>query len=123
MSWLLPPSASTYAGDIDFLYYLILVITGIAFVIVEVGLVWFLIKYRRRRGHKPQPVHTSHALELTWTIIPLVICLVMFSWGAGLYVHMQRPPGDAMEIHVIGKQWMWKTQHPTGKSYGLIDVS
>ena len=59
MSWILPSSASTFAGDIDFLYYVILVITGIAFVVVEGGLIWFIIKYRSRPGQKALYTHGS----------------------------------------------------------------
>ena len=59
MNWLLPPGASTFAADIDWLYYLILIITGIAFVVVEVGLIWFLIKYRARPGRRAVYVQGS----------------------------------------------------------------
>ena len=64
MSWLLPPGASTFSGEIDFLYYLILIITGIAFVVVEVGLIWFLIKYRSRPGRKAYYTHGSVKAEV-----------------------------------------------------------
>jgi cytochrome c oxidase subunit 2 len=76
---------------------------------------YFSLKYRRRPGKKPQEVPTSHALEITWSVIPFLLTLVMFGWGAGLYIHMNRAPDDAMPIDVIAKQWMWKMQHPNGK--------
>ena len=57
ISWMLPHGASTFVGDVDGIYYLILAITGVAFVIVEIGLVWFLIKYRARPG---RPVRYTH---------------------------------------------------------------
>ena len=53
-------------------------------------------------------------LELTWTIIPSLICVVLFVWASALYVRESRPPASSTEIFVIGKQWMWHLQHPEG---------
>ena len=52
---------------------------------------------------------------MTWTFIPMMLTVVMFVWGAKVFVDAHRPPDDAMEIFVIGKQWMWKVQHPEGR--------
>ena len=54
-------------------------------------------------------------LELTWSIIPLVILMVMFTWGAKVYIAAYRPPANAKEYFVTAKQWMWKFQHPEGQ--------
>jgi cytochrome c oxidase subunit 2 len=76
----------------------------------------FAVKFRRRSesevGH---PSHGSLVLELTWTIIPLGIAMVMFVWGAGVYFKLATIPNDAMEIYVVGKRWMWKAQHVSGQ--------
>jgi cytochrome c oxidase subunit 2 len=61
-----------------------------------------------------EAIHGSLALELMWTFIPLGITMVMFVWGAQVFFHMTRPPKGAMEIYVVGKQWMWKAQHMDG---------
>lgn len=53
-------------------------------------------------------------VELIWTIIPLLLALGLFGWGAVVYFHIQVPPSDALEINVVGKQWMWKIQHQEG---------
>ena len=83
---------------------------------------FFAIKYRRRpaspsdlreppkSGHK----HGALALEITWTVIPLIMVAFMFLAGARVFVRSQQPPLDAMAFSVIGKQWMWQAQHPTG---------
>src|SRR5690606_35306135 len=55
-------------------------------------------------------------LEIAWTIVPAGIAITMFAWGAVLYFNMRTPPTRTMEINVLGKQWMWKLQHPSGKS-------
>src|SRR6185369_602967 len=54
------------------------------------------------------------ALEITWTVIPLAITMVIFVWGAAIYFMESRPPKDAMEIYAVCKQWMWKFQHVEG---------
>jgi cytochrome c oxidase subunit II len=110
-----PEQASTVAPKVDALYGFVLAVTVFFTVLIFVAIVYLALKYRRRPGRRPTPVHTSHALELTWSVIPLIIVMVIFFWGAGLFVHMQTPPADAMQIDVVGKQWMWKLQHPTGK--------
>ena len=59
-------------------------------------------------------IHGSLALELLWTIIPFMITMVMFGWGAKVFFDAYRPPKGAMEIYIVGKQWMWKAQHMDG---------
>lgn len=110
-----PKQASSFAPQVDALYIFCLGITAFFTLLIFTAIVVLAIKYRRRPGVKSVPVHTSHALEIAWTAIPFLICMVMFFWSAGLYVHMQTPPTDAMQIDVVAKQWMWKLQHPTGK--------
>ena len=76
----------------------------------------FAIKYRRRHDDEiGAAIHGSLALELLWTIIPLGIAMVMFAWGAKVFFDLYRPPAGAMEIFVVGKQWMWKVQHTDGQ--------
>src|SRR5438046_9514812 len=72
MHWWLPLKGSTFAGDIDGLFLAILIITGIAFVVVEVGLIWFVIKYRQRPGRKAFYTHGNARAEVIWTTIPAV---------------------------------------------------
>ena len=74
----------------------------------------FAYKYRRERAPKATQIEGSTKLELTWSILPFLIMLIMFWWGAKLYFAAQNPPKDAMEIFVTGKQWMWKIQYPDG---------
>lgn len=103
------------AGQVDALLLFLVAVcaffAGLIFVLVTV----FAIKYRRRNAdEKPRPIHGSLGLELTWTIIPLALAMVMFGWGAWVYISLSSPPADAMEIFVVGKQWMWKLQHSDG---------
>src|SRR2546429_2329272 len=111
---LFPQQGSTAAGPVDSLYFFLIAVTTFFTLLIFVMIVYLGLKYRRRPGIKPQKVPTSMKLELTWTIIPFVLTMVMFAWGAKLYITIERPPADAMIINVIGKQWMWKLQHPEG---------
>ena len=79
--------------------------------------VYFSVRYRRRPGEAGNPAETpsSEALEWFWTLTPLAIFLVIFVWGAEVYFGAYRPPDDAATIYVVGKQWMWKFQHPEGQ--------
>src|SRR5579862_6455861 len=76
-----PPAASSIAGDVDQLYYLLTAITVFFSVLVFSIIFYFMIKYRRRSEEEiPPETHTSMFLELTWTIIPSLICVVLFVW-------------------------------------------
>src|SRR2546428_7867058 len=77
MHWWLPLKGSTFAGEIDGLFLAILIITGIAFVIVEVGLLWFVVKYRGRPGRKAYYTHGSTRAEVIWTAIPAVTMVAL----------------------------------------------
>jgi cytochrome c oxidase subunit 2 len=113
---LLPERASAIAGEVDALFFFIVAVTIVFTVGISIALVFFAVKYRRRSdADRPAEIHGSLVLEITWTVIPLLIVVVMFVWGAKVFFHMNRPPDDAMTVSVVGKRWMWKLQHPTGQ--------
>ncbi len=114
---LLPERASTFAPEVDTLYGFLVGMSVFFIALIFILITVFAIKYRRRsEGEVPRPVRGSLALELTWIVIPLGLVLTIFGWGAALYFKMYgRAPADALEIYVVGKQWMWHIQHPTGQ--------
>src|SRR5271166_4052551 len=114
---LFPPAASTTARQVDLLFLFSLVVCGAVTLLVAVLLVYFAVRYRRRAGEVGNPAETksSRALELFWTFMPLAIFVVMYVWGAKVYFSAYRPPSDAATVYVVGKQWMWKFQHPEGQ--------
>ena len=117
-SWipLFPEQASTFGWMVDGLYFYLILIS-IAFTIpIVAAIVIFAIKYRAREKYETPPeMHGSIALETIWSIIPFVISMTIFLGGALTYFHQYRTPDNAMEIYVVGKQWMWKIQHGTGQ--------
>jgi cytochrome c oxidase subunit II len=113
---LFPAQASTIAWQVDALYGFLVLLT-VVFCILVFGMVTiFAIKYRRRSDdEQPEQNHGNLALELSWTIIPLFIALFVFLLGADVFFRLQRAPADPLEIYAVGKQWMWKIQHESGK--------
>jgi len=101
---------------VDALYFFHIAVTTFFSLLIAVGVVYFAIRYRRRSNAEcPAEIEGSLALELTWTIIPLLLTIVMFVWGAQVFFHLNRPPDNSMNVSVVGKRWMWKLQHPTGQ--------
>ena len=114
-SALFPAEASTIAPYTDALYFFLLGMTIFGVLLVGTLVFGFGIRYRRARHPVAIQVEGSTLLEATWTIIPLGIFLVIFVWGALLYFRIYNPPVNAMNVYIIGKQWMWKAEHPGGQ--------
>lgn len=112
---LFPEKASSIAAGVDNLYFF-LVAVGVFFsTLIFATIFVFAIKYRRRRPDEiPRPIHGSTLLGIFWSVTPGVIAMTMFGWGAYVYFRNYHPPEGAMEVYVVGKQWMWKLQHPEG---------
>jgi cytochrome c oxidase subunit 2 len=111
---LFPPAASAQAGPIDDLYWFEVIVSAIMTMLIFLAVGFFAWKYRKKPGVRPVQLHGSTGLELTWSILPFLVMLVMFWWGAKLYYSAQNPPLNATEIFVTGKQWMWKVQYSDG---------
>ena len=114
-SALFPREASTIAPYTDALYFFLLLITVVGLVLVGALVFGFSIRYRKSEHPVAIPVEGSTLLEATWTIIPLALFLIVFVWGALLYFRIYTPPTNSMNIYVVGKQWMWKAEHPGGQ--------
>jgi len=113
---LFPEQASTVAGQVDALYFFLVALSAFFSVLIAAAVVVFAIRFRRGRERQVVPTWEGLlALELTWTIIPFLIVLVIFGWGARLFITLQTPPEDALQVYAVGKQWMWKVQHVEGR--------
>jgi cytochrome c oxidase subunit 2 len=114
-SSLFPTEASGISPYVDALYFFLVAMTVFGTALVAALLLAFSIRYRREKSPVATHVEGSTLLEATWTIIPLAIFLVAFVWGALLYFRIYNPPANAMNIYIVGKQWMWKAEHPGGQ--------
>jgi cytochrome c oxidase subunit II len=112
---IIPPEASKIAPQVDALLVFMTLVSLVGLVLVGLLVTAFSILYRRDKHPVAVQIEGSTLLEATWTIIPLGLFLVMFVWGSVLYFRIYTPPANAMNIYVVGKQWMWKAEHPGGQ--------
>jgi cytochrome c oxidase subunit II len=111
-----PEQASTFAMDVDALYFFVTAVSAFFALLVAALVIYFGVKYHRRHeGEVGARIEGNLPMELLWSVIPTVIAMVMFGWGASVFYHLRRPPDEAMHIYAVGKQWMWKFQHLEGQ--------
>jgi cytochrome c oxidase subunit 2 len=124
------------AWRVDALYFFLLAISAFFGLLIAGLIVYYAVKFHRRTPDQiGTQIHGGMALEVTWTVIPLMITMVIFVWGASVYFAMARPPEETLNVYVVGKQWMWKFQHldgqreinelhvPVGRAVKLITTS
>ncbi|MCE9558156.1 MAG: cytochrome c oxidase subunit II [Armatimonadetes bacterium] len=116
-SWLTfqPEKASSFAGQVDALFYVITALTIFFTAAVGITILILVNKYKRgKKADRSNPVHDHQLIEAIWTFTPLVMALAIFVWSTNMYIHMRTMPKHSYEAYVIGKQWMWHIQHPNG---------
>lgn len=111
-----PPTASAYATRVNFLFGSLLIIAALTAGLVIFLLAFFANKYRHgSKAVRHQPTKKTWRWEVGWTTASLLIFVGLAVWGGDLYVHLYNPPPNALQIFIVGKQWMWKAQHPGGQ--------
>ena len=111
-----PEQASSFAAEVDYLYMAIFWISLVFFIGIVGVMVYFCIKYRRKGGViDPQP-STSHntAIEILWSVLPSILLVWMFYFGAESFFNMRTPREDSEEILVTAKQFGWIFTYPDG---------
>ena len=103
------------AGNVDALFIFLLIVSGMMTLLIFVAVIYFAARFRNRKGVLADQIEGSIPLELTWSIIPFGVFMVIFLWGAVVYFHSRTPPRDATEVYVVAKQWMWKLEHAEGQ--------
>lgn len=112
----MPEQASKFAMEVDLFYIALWLMTIVITTGIVIAISLFMVKYKRRHnGEIPDQVEGHMTLEIIWSVIPLIICIGIFAWGAKLYYQMYSEPKESLEIFVTGKQWMWRAQHPDGQ--------
>lgn len=113
---LVPESASTISSRVDAIYLFLVIVTAFFTILICSLILYFGIRYRRGSSANRAGPPNGTVLEATWTVIPLILSMIMFAWGAAVFFDMQTPPANAHEINIVAKQWMWKAQHPNGRA-------
>lgn len=117
------PGVSTTAHNVDQLFFFISIVCVAFFVLVIALMVWFMWIYRKRQGHREQySPHHNNALEVTWSVIPLLLVIGIFYMGFTGYIDMQNAPADAYEIEVEASKWQWSFRYPNGATSPVLHV-
>jgi len=109
-------SASTFAPESDALFYVLLAFSFVLGTFLSILIIYYAVKYRRgSSASRSGPRHRNAYLEIGWTTAATLIAFGLFAWGAELYAERVRPPPNALHILGLGKQWMWRFEHPGGQ--------
>lgn len=113
---LFPDTASSIAGEVNTFFILMVILCGGVTLSIAGFLVYSAIRYHRKSENEMgAQFRNNYTVEATWIITPFLIFMTMFAWGAKVYFDMERPPDNAIRMYAVGKQWMWKVQHPEGQ--------
>ena len=111
----LPRQASTTAPTVDSVFNLVTWIAIVFFALITITLAVFVWKYRSRPGHAALPsADHNQKLEITWTVIPVLIVIWIFWEGFAGYLDLSTPPKNAYEVQVLGQKWKWLFTYPNG---------
>jgi cytochrome c oxidase subunit 2 len=113
---------SNTAGKVEDAFLFIVVCCVILLVIVTVCMVVFLIKYNKKRHPRPEHVKESMLLEVTWTVIPTILVILMFYFGWVDFEYIRNPPKDAMTVNVTARQWSWLFDYENGRQSDVLRV-
>ncbi|WP_322405209.1 cytochrome c oxidase subunit II [Massilia luteola] len=113
---LLPADAAASAARLDSLALCLLLLTGAVALVLLALMIGFSIRYRA--GSKADRTHVPKKglpVEIAWTVIPLLLFLGIYAWGAVDYIKLYQAPPNAMPVFVVAKQWMWEAEHKNGR--------
>jgi cytochrome c oxidase subunit II len=109
-------------GKVDSTFLFIVAISVCLLVMVTFTMIFFLIKYNRKRHPQQEEVKESTALEIIWTIVPTLLVLLMFYYGWVNFDYIRNPPPNAMPVNVIARQWSWLFKYENGKQSDVLRV-
>jgi cytochrome c oxidase subunit II len=105
---------TSYAYSVDEAFLFILIVSVFFLVLITGLIIFFIIKYNRKRYKKPKNIHGNIPLEILWTGIPTILVLIMFWYGWVGYKQMTNPPENSMVVDVTAQMWLWKFKYDNG---------
>jgi cytochrome c oxidase subunit II len=111
---MMPPVGSEFAKEIDFMYMGLFWLCTFLFLTIVVPMGYFMWRYRYKPGRVTPHVTHNTVVEIVWTILPLLLCVAIFFWGLNSWIKYSVAPGEAMEVQITAKQWLWKFEYPDG---------
>lgn len=113
--YMLPPAKSTLASETDALFHFINVVSILLLLGITIAIIYFAWKYRRKSDDEVTPAITHNsAFEVTCSVIPLILVMLVFGWGFTGYMNLKTAPSDAYEIRVVGTSWLWQFHYENG---------
>lgn len=113
---------SNFANSVDGTFFFTLIVSVFFLVLITVLMIFFVIKYSRKRNPKGTNIHGNMGLEIAWTAIPTILVLIMFWYGWQGYKEMVNVPEDAMPIDVTAQMWKWSFKYADGKTTDSLYV-
>jgi cytochrome c oxidase subunit 2 len=118
MEWLrkimMPAQGSAYAGEVDTVYMSLFWLSVVLFLGIAIPALYFAWRYRYKPGRvTPHQTHNT-VLEIVWSVAPLLLCVGIFFWGLKGWMEYSVAPGEAMEIQITAKKWLWAFEYPDG---------
>ena len=107
--------ASNFAQGVDLSLYIILGISVFFLVSITATMIYFVVRYRRKKNPKASQIHGNNTLEVVWTVIPTILVLIMFYYGWAGYYPMRKVPEGAIPVKAIGQMWSWTFEYENGK--------
>ena len=115
-------SASNFINSVDLAFYLSLGVSVFFLLLITVLIVTFVIKFNRKKNPKPQNIHSNTLLEVTWTVIPTILVMILFWFGWTGYEKMEDIPKDAIKVDVTAQMWQWSFTYENGKQSDTLVV-
>lgn len=114
-SFWFPKQGATFAAEVDSTYMMVLWICLVFFIAIVAALVWFSVKYRQPKGGKATSrVRHNNLLEISWSVFPTFLLVIMFVRGSWGYLDLREPPTGADEITVTARKWSWSNGYGNG---------
>lgn len=114
---------SNTAGEIERAFSVITVMCVVLLVMVTGVMLVFIFRYNKKRNPRASETKDSIPLEITWTIVPTILVLIMFYFGWVNFGHIRNAPRDDMPVHVIGRQWQRSFKYQNGKGSNVRRVT
>jgi len=114
--------ASNFVHGVDLTFFIILGISVFFLVTITAAMIYFVIRYRRKKNPKASQIEGNNTLEIIWTVIPTILVLIMFYYGWIGYRPMRRVPADAIPVKAYGQMWSWSFEYSNGKKSAELVV-
>ncbi len=120
----MPPQSSTFASDVDFVFYFIYWVSAVFFVVIAGLMFLFIFRHRAKDPGAAAPATVTHnnTLEIAWTVLPALLLVPMFWWGFTGFMDMRTPPADTFDINVAAQKWNWAFTYPNGIEHEELHV-